>query len=624
MCGISGIVNLKKDKPPAVEVLKKMNQVLAHRGPDDEGIYSDNYAGLAVRRLSIIDLNTGHQPIHNEDESIWLVLNGEIYNYKELRIELEGCGHRFYTNTDTEVIVHAYEEYGKNSVAKLRGMFAFALWDRKRQIFILARDRLGIKPLYYSVLNDKIIFASEIKSLLQSGALKAELNLLGIDQFFSFFYVPGPQTIFQKIQKLLPGHILLSADNRVQIKEYWRLDYSKTLKVPEEECIDRLSGLLDESIQLHLRSDVPVGIFLSGGIDSSTITYLVSQQSKRAVKTFSIGFDDEEFNELDDARRVARQFKTEHYEKLITNKTFDILPEIVKHLSEPLADASIIPTYFISKMAQAHVKVILSGEGGDEMFAGYPWHRVSMVGRHYPRLPLKIRQYMAGIIRNIKTGGEEQHFYNRLRNFLLRSALPISGRYLWRVAYFNEARRPKLFSEDFKARLKKIKIDNYPFGEEQKFNDFLTAMLYYDTKFFLPDDLLAKMDQMTMTHSLEGRVPFLDHKLVEFAISLPSAMKLHNNISKYILRKIISSKVPEETLAKSKKGLMPPVKKWVNERLDDFFVPILKDKETRGRGYFNQSFIEQMIESQKKRQIDYSYHILSLVIFELWIQMHLS
>lgn len=622
MCGICGIVNFQKDTPPSIEALNGMSRALAHRGPDDEGLYLGRRAGLAVKRLSIIDLVTGHQPIHNEDKSISLVLNGEIYNYKELQRELQDLGHRFYTNSDTEVIAHGYEEYGEECVARLRGMFAFALWDEKKETLILARDRLGIKPLYYSILKDRLLFASDTKTLFQSGAVGPELNLKGIDQFFTFSYVPGPQTIFRKIKKLPPAHILIWRPRETQIRKYWQLDYSRRLRLSEEEYQDRLSGLLDEAIELHLRSDVPVGIFLSGGIDSSTITYLVNQRETAPIKTFSIGFDDERFNELGYARIIAGRFKTEHHEGMITDRALESLPEIIERLSEPLADISIIPTYFISKMAASKVKVILSGEGGDEMFAGYPWYKVSRLGALYQQLPMRLRRYVADMIRRggIKAIEKKSHLYKRLRTFLLYSALPFSGRYLWRVNYFAQEQKERLFSKEFREDLKKDapKEDNYPFGKEQKFEDFLSAMLYFDTKFFLPDDLLAKMDQMTMAHSLEGRVPFLDHKLVEFASSLPSEMKLHKGKSKYILRKFISSKLPREILTKPKQGLMPPTRKWVDKRLDDFFMPILNDQKTQRKGYFDQAFIKQMIKDHREGRIDYSYQIWTLTLFELW------
>ncbi len=626
MCGICGIVNFQKDKPVSADALKRMNSSMLHRGPDDEGIYLSKDAGLAIRRLSIIDLITGHQPIHNEDKSIWLILNGEIYNYKELRTELQNLKHRFYTDSDAEVVIHAYEEYGEDGVSKLRGMFAFALWDEKKKTLILARDRLGVKPLYYSVLSNKIIFASEVKSLFQSGIFKSELNSTAIDQFFSFCYIPGPQTIFKKIEKLSPAHMLVMGPKGLKIRKYWQLDYSKRINFQEAEYLHRLSGLLEEAIRLHLRSDVPIGIFLSGGIDSSTIAYLVNRQQKTPLKTFSLGFDDERYNELRFARLIADQLKTEHYEDVITDKAIDSLPEIIGGLSEPLADISIIPTYFISKMASSCVKVVLSGEGGDEMFAGYPWYKVSGLGGCYQMLPAGIKRFLADTVKrkNIKTLEERSYFYRRFRKFLLYSALPFSGRYLWRIASFNEEQKERLFSDEFKDLLRKErrKEDNYPFGKEEGFRDFLTAMLYFDTKLFLPDDLLAKIDQTTMIHSLEGRVPLLDHKLVEFAASLPPNMKLRNGISKYILRKFISSKLPKEILSKPKQGFMPPAQKWIDKRLHDFFMPILSDRKTQKRPYFNQAFISEMIKKHKEGRIDYSYQIWVLAAFELWMRIH--
>jgi len=628
MCGICGIVNLQEDASPSMEVLERMKGALAHRGPDDEGIYLGKRIGLATRRLSIIDLISGHQPIHNEDKSIWIVFNGEIYNYKELRVTLENQGHHFYTHTDTEVIVHAYEQFGKGCVSKLRGMFAFALWDEKRHFLLLARDRLGIKPLYYAILEDKIIFASETQALYQSGLIKLELSPVSIDQFFSFSYVPGPQTIFQGIQKLSPAHILISQDGKIDLEEYWRLDYSTKLNISDGECSHRLLEQLEESISLHLVSDVPIGVFLSGGIDSSTITNLVSTRYSKSVKTFSLGFDDEKFNELKYARLVAEHFKTEHYEELITAKAIDSLPEIVSRLSEPLADLSIIPTYFIAKLAHTQVKVVLSGEGGDEIFAGYSWHKVSSLERFYQRFPLRTRQSLAEIIRNkdFEALRRNSSLYRRLRNFLLSNGLPFFGHYLWRISYFNPEQKQRLFSEDFKNSLKKIKREenNCFLGGENKLEDFLTAMLYFDTKLFLPNDLLAKMDQMTMAHSLEGRVPFLDHKLVEFVTSLPSTMKLREGKSKYILKKIISPCLPQEIIAKPKQGFMPPVKKWMRERFDDFFLPLLNDTKTQSRGYFNQLFIKEMINDYKSGQIDYSYQLWTIVAFELWLRMHLD
>jgi asparagine synthase (glutamine-hydrolysing) len=626
MCGICGIVNFKKEESIAEETLKRMNQSLIHRGPDDEGAYLENNVGLAIRRLSIIDLETGHQPIHNEDGSVWMVFNGEIYNYKELRAELQNSGHIFYTNTDSEVIVHAYEQYGEECVSKFRGMFSFALWDKRQNALLLARDRFGIKPLYYSIARDKIIFGSEIKSLLQSNSISKDLNFVAIDSFFSFSYIPGPQTIFNKINKLLPSHILVLKEGKINIKKYWTLDFSLKINASEDAYINRLSELLDETIDLHLRSDVPLGIFLSGGIDSSTIAYLASRRYAQPLKTFTIGFDDEEFNELQYARLVARKLNTEHYEGLIDDKAIDSLPKIVSYLSEPLADMSIVPTYFVSELARSKVKVILCGEGGDEMFAGYPWYKVSAAAELYQRLPLGIRKLLASFAKKRDNGFLEDNskFYRRLRDFLQYSSLPYSGRYLWRIAYFKEHQKSKIFSDDFKDQLSGIGKGNYPFGQEINFRDFLTAMLYYDTMFFLPDDLLMKMDQMTMAHSLEGRVPLLDHKLVEFAASLPSKMKLNNNTSKYILRKIASANMPDELLNRPKQGFMPPMKKWMDKRFDDFFMPILNDSKTKSRGYFNQLFIERMIKQHRSGKIDYSHQIWTIIIFELWLRLHIG
>ena len=522
----------------ARDLIARMCGVIEHRGPDGEGHYTEPGIAMGMRRLSIIDLATGRQPISNEDGSIWIVFNGEIYNYRELRELLLARGHKLRTRTDTETIVHLYEDEGERCVERLRGMFAFAVWDRRERRLFMARDRVGKKPLHYTLVGRTLVFGSEIKSLLQHPDVKREINLQAISDFLSFGYVPDPATAFNGISKLPPGHTLIFKDGMVSARRYWDFDYSgdsaaqglREPEAPEDDYIERLRELIAESVRARLESDVPLGAFLSGGIDSSVVVAMMAREMK--VKTFSIGFSDAGFDELRYARIAARHFGADHHEFVVTPDVCRLVEEIVWHHDEPFADVSSVPTYVVSKMAREHVTVALSGDGGDEVFGGYERYVVDQRRRRYERIPALLRRALLRASRTLPQGAYGKRF---LRNIALEPA----ARYVDSVTYFDHDAQLNLFSEDARRALA-----GYDPAErfERTFaapasRSGLDHLLYLDSKTYLPGDILVKVDRMSMANSLETRAPLLDHRLIEFAQTIPASLKLRGQETKYILKR---------------------------------------------------------------------------------------
>ncbi len=619
MCGIAGIVGSALGKPVQPGLIHQMCQMIVHRGPDEEGIYAKGTVGLGMRRLSIIDIAGGQQPIHNEDGSVWVVFNGEIYNFRELRKDLLRSGHRFYTECDTEVIVHLYEVYGDACVEKLRGMFAFALYDERQSRLLLARDRLGKKPLHYALTGNSLLFGSEIKSLLAVAPELSQIDQEGLLQFFYFGYIPDPCTAFSRIRKLPPGCVLEFANGEHTVRQYWDLpEYSSQAPDSEEECLQQLELRLTEAVQVRLISDVPLGALLSGGTDSSTIVALMARASSKPVKTFSVGVQHDDFNEAHYARIVAKHFGTEHHELVIEPNVADTLDKLTRHMEEPFADSSMLPTYFVSQLARQHVTVALSGDGGDELFGGYDRYRVNQrrrlfglipdwVGRQYrevvyPRLPRELRG----------------------RKFAYNISLSSQERYLHGLSFLPAGdHSTSSLSEEFVAwsKLQVSPFDRYrDYFDRAQAHDSLSQLLYVDTKTYLPADILTKVDRMSMATSLEVRVPFLDHLFVEWVTSLPSHLKLRGGQQKYILKKMAERLgVPREVLYRNKQGFALPLVHWMrDEKMREELVPLLLEPRTLQRGYFRARGIMELVDEHHSGRRDHSAEIWMLLIFELW------
>jgi asparagine synthase (glutamine-hydrolysing) len=632
MCGIAGAVSAAT-QPIDPEVVRRMCEAIRHRGPDDEGYYFSGVSetgfesqfhgaasvGLGMRRLAIIDLNTGHQPIHNEDQSVWVVLNGEIYNYRELRKELEARGHRFSTESDTEVIVHAYEEYGTDVPKRLRGMFAFALWDARRQRLLLARDRVGKKPLLYSINAGRLAFASEFQALLAHPDVGREVNPEAIADYLSFLCVPAPQTAFRAIQKLEPAHTLVWQNGEVKIERYWSLDFKSKIEISEVEAGERVIELLREAVGVRLMSDVPLGAFLSGGVDSSAVVALMSELSPTRVKTFSIGFDEKDFSEIHHARRVAEAFDTEHHEFVVRPQAIEVLPTLVRHYGEPYADSSAIPTYYLAKMTRQHVTVALNGDGGDEAFAGYERYAAMRLANGYQRLPRFIRkQVVERALGAIPVAGASRSRVARARRFASVMNRPAGERYLRWTSAFNDELKLELCTRDFLARTSAALRHVAPWFAGNGEIDIVDRALAADTFNYLPNDLLVKVDIASMAASLEARSPFLDHHVLEFAASLPASLKLRRLTTKALLKRALRNLVPAENLTRAKMGFGVPIGHWFRNALKGYLTDTILSERARRRGYFNAAVIQHLVNEHTSGKRDYAHQLWTLLMLELW------
>jgi asparagine synthase (glutamine-hydrolysing) len=625
MCGIAGVVYGDRSRVVTLNEVKRMSDTLTHRGPDDEGFFVDRNAGLGMRRLNIIDLVTGHQPISNEDGSIWIVFNGEIYNYPELRKELEKKGHKFSTNSDTETIVHAYEEYGENCVKNLNGMFAFAIWDLPRQRLVLARDRLGVKPLYY-FLNDRLlVFGSEPRAILQHPEVPAALDLEALDSYLTFEYVPAPLSIFQGIKKLPPGHLLIKEDGKVSIQRYWEIQYNR-LQGSEEDLCQALGGLLEDSVRRRLLSDVPLGAFLSGGIDSSTVVCLMAQIMDRPVKTFSIGFEDPSYNETGYARIVARHFGTDHHELTIKPDVVDLVQRVVSHLNEPLADVSVFPTYLVSQLARRSVTVVLSGDGGDELFAGYDWYVADRIASYYQKLPGELRRrWIPLLLSRIPPSSKKKGAVNKLKRFVEGAALPQPLRHFRWSTFLTEDGKGRLYSAELKRSAAELDAGArfVAYLEAVEGADPLWRQQFADIKTYLVDDILAKVDRMSMANSLEARTPFLDYRVVEFAAGLPSHLKLKGLQTKYLLKQCMAARLPKEILHRKKEGFSIPIKNWLKKELRPLMEDVLSEQRIKREGLFDASCIARLKADHLSGAANNSHQLWSLILFECWRDMYL-
>jgi asparagine synthase (glutamine-hydrolysing) len=611
MCGIAGIMGLS-DRAVRLEEVRSMCDAMIHRGPDDEGFHVAPGIGLGMRRLSIIDLESGHQPLQNEDSTVWVVFNGEIFNFKGLRQALETQGHVFRTETDTEVIVHLYEQYGDACVEKMRGMFVFALWDQRRRKLLIARDRLGKKPLYYTTVDGRLIFGSELKVILQLPEVERRLNWGSLQHYLSSLCTPVNESILEGIHKLPPGHILTASPWRgVEVKEYWDLHFDPDYRKSEDYFVERLRDLLEESVRLRMISDVPLGAFLSGGVDSSSVVATMARISSRPVKTFSIGFEEREFNELDYARDVARRFGTDHHELVIEPNVLDMIEDLAWYLDEPFGDPSAIPTYMVSKLAAQHVTVVLSGDGGDELFAGYDRYLVERNERRYGIIPRPLRK-LAGLAGGAMRDGMKG------RNFLRHLAYDGSDRYLDANVLFRPSDLNTLLQP---AVAKHIQGTDYLRSRRQimqrESGHWLSSLQYLDTKMYLPNDILTKVDRMSMAHSIEARVPLLDHKLVEFAATIPADLKLRGNTTKYIFKKAMEGILPQDILNRPKRGFAIPLSRWFRGQLNGYVRDLLFSSTSRQRGIFNEKYIERLL-AMNERGRDLDFQLWTLITFELW------
>ncbi|MBK7575385.1 MAG: asparagine synthase (glutamine-hydrolyzing) [Elusimicrobia bacterium] len=625
MCGITGFYS-PAGESPAVPFLDAMNSALRHRGPDDGGAWvsPDRRVGLAMRRLSIIDVGGGRQPVFNEDGSVAIVFNGEIYNFQDLRRELEAKGHRFATRSDTETIVHLYEEEGVGCVRRLRGMFAFALWDARKSRLFLARDRFGKKPLFYTAKDGGLVWASELQALKADPSFDRTLDPVALDLYLSLQYIPSPRTIYQNVHKLPPGHILVAeGSGPPRVERYWDLPIDKVpLSLSLSDAKTELRRRLTEAVRLRMVSEVPLGAFLSGGVDSSVIVGLMSQMSEKPVKTFSIGFDREEFTELPHAREVARRFGTDHTEFVVTPAAASVLPMLAKHYGEPYADASALPTYYVARETRRHVTVALNGDGGDENFAGYLRHRAALAAWRARFVPGAVWRAGAGLIAGSADRRGVKGLLWRARRFMEAAVEPDPvARHLGFVCFFPESLKKDLYTPAFAARLRDNAALDYlrgPFDRAASL-DFVNRTLYTDFSTYLPECLMTKVDIASMAVSLEARSPLLDHEFVEFVFRLPGAWKLKGwTGGKWIFKEAFKDLLPPSIARRGKMGFGVPLGPWFRSELRTLFAETVLSSEAMGRGYFRPEAVRALWEEHQSGRRDHGYKLWALLMLEMW------
>jgi asparagine synthase (glutamine-hydrolysing) len=621
MCGICGKLNFALDAAVSPALVKAMADTIQHRGPDDEGYHVSGPIGLGFRRLSIIDLSSGHQPISNENGTVWIVFNGEIYNYQELRAFLLGRGHKFTTQTDTEVIVHLYEEMGPQCLGKLRGMFAFAIWDENTNTLFLARDRVGIKPLYYALTDSSLVFGSEIKAILADPSVNREVDAEIVDRFLTFLYLPGEETLLKSVRKLAPGAYLLAKNGRAEIRQYWDLQFSKpTTKPGLQKTEEALLDLLAETVKLHMIADVPVGVLLSGGVDSTGVLSFAAGMTEKPTSSYTVGFSDPGVaDERPYASLAASTFGSRHHDMTISAADFvDFLPRYVWHMEEPVCEPPAIAMYFVSKLARHFVTVLLSGEGGDEAFAGYSNYRNIVWLERLKRMVSPFQELASNFVGAV---GSTLHL-PRIAKYapLIRATFP--------DYYYSRTSTPfrysgnglgTLYRKDFQAAVNRERAIE-PIRKlvaNVRGESILDQMLYIDTKTWLPDDLLIKADKMTMANSLELRVPLLDHCVLEFAAGLPPDFKLHGFTTKYLLKKTLGKRVPQEILHRKKAGFPVPYERWLREDCQEMLHGVLLDPKSLGRGYFEKVRIEKLLAANRENG-SYPKEVFSLATLELW------
>lgn len=622
MCGITGYIN-NSDRPVERGVLERMNRAIIHRGPDEDGFYVKENVGLAMRRLSIIDLAGGQQPIHNEDRTKWIVYNGEIYNFQELRDDLEKRGHRFYTHSDTETIIHLYDEFGEGCLDRLRGMFAFAIWDESEKSLFVARDRVGKKPLLYSHRpNGDLIFGSEFTALLEHPSIGRDIDREAIDSYLSYLCVPAPMTAYREIRKLEPGHWLKWKNGEIETERYWQPDFSKKIKISEEDAIGETTRLLRESTKLRLISEVPLGAFLSGGVDSSTVVALMAEESSSPVKTFSIGFEEQDFSELKYARRVAEHVGAEYHEFVVRPDALEVLPTLVEHYGEPYADSSAIPTYYVSRETRKHVTVALNGDGGDESFAGYERHAAMRLAEAYRRVPKFLRKaFVETPVGLVPTSELKRSRARDAKRFLQAANLPKTERYFRWMSTFDRRAKKEIYTDEFAASLNGTNASQYMdrwFGSNG--SGVVDAAMLNDLMTYLPNDLLVKVDIASMANSLEARSPFLDHKVIEFAASLPESLKMRRFETKSLLKKVASRLVPPDVIYRRKMGFGVPVGKWFRGEMRSFVSEVLLSDKALDRGIIRPEALRRYVTEHTSGERDHQFQLWTLLMLELWFQ----
>jgi asparagine synthase (glutamine-hydrolysing) len=618
MCGIVGYVDTTLGATEGQALLADMTEVIRHRGPDDDGFWCDEGVGLGMRRLSIIDVWGGRQPMTNEDGAVVVVFNGEIYNFPDLRRELEATGHQFRTRSDTETIAHAYEEDGVDFVQRLRGMFAIALWDRQRKRLLLTRDRFGKKPLHYYFDGTRLLFGSEIKSLLLSPHVSRELDIEALNQYFAFGYIPAPRTILAGIRKLPPAHTLCFEDGQVSLRRYWQLSFAARCTDDEETAARRLRELLAEAVRLRLISDVPLGAFLSGGVDSSAVVGLMSTVAPERVKTFSVGFEEQDYSELEYARLVAQRYATEHHEFIVKLDVLETLPQLVWDFDEPFADASMVPTYCVSKLARQFVTVALSGDGGDELFGGYSFY-AQMLGER------RLRQRLGPLCQLAGVAGAMLPARARGKNRLRGLAMGMEARASEAPSIFPTPLRQRLIQPEYRVGIEgepaRVKVGHFA---EVADLDLLTRLQHVDVECYLPDDILVKVDKASMFASLETRAPLLDHVLAEYVASLPGQIRNPEGQLKALFKRAVRDLLPAENLTRPKMGFGLPVEHWLRGPLREYAQDVLGSQRARGRGVLDMRLVEQLLRDHQRHRANHASQLWACLCFELWCRTYLD
>ncbi len=616
MCGICGIIRGDRSRGVDLAAVERMNAALAHRGPDDAGAWQGGHAALAMRRLSILDVPGGHQPMTNEDGTVIVVFNGEIYNFQALRDDLIARGHVFRTQSDTEVIVHAYEECGDEMLERLNGMFAIAVYDVKRNRLLLARDRLGIKPLFYCARDGDLTFASELDALMRSGVVRRAISPSALDAYFTFLYVPAPDSIFEDAQKLRPGEKLVFENGRISLAQYWCLAFKVDNTWTLDSAAERYLDLLTDAVRMQRVSDVPLGAFLSGGVDSSTIVGIMSRMGRQPVKTFTIGFDDAAANEIEYARIAALHFGTDHSEEILRPDMIDVTGRLIRHFGEPFADSSAVPTWLVSRLARSRVTVALSGDGGDELFAGYTWLHMNRAVSSYRRIPKPLRSLVDFALHC----GPDSPRLAKLRRFSRDSLLDPHASFRRRETCLGPDIRAALYRREWSERIASCATDRFEEHAAAGPASVDEWMLHQDTAMYLPDDILTKVDRMSMAHSLEARVPLLDHRIVEFAATLPFRLKMKGGISKYVAKHAVRDLVPKELLRQRKQGFAIPIHRWFREDLRAFFQELVLSEDARCGRYLNPGVVRSLLTDHTTGRENYGHHLWAVLMFEQWLR----
>ena len=630
MCGICGIAVVDNSPPPSIEVLRNMMHLIEHRGPDDHGYYKDDHVGIGSQRLSIIDLESGRQPISNENETLWIVFNGEIYNYRELRLNLQKKNHDFKSHSDTEVILHLYEEYGVDCLQLLDGIFSFAIWDNNKRELFIGRDRIGIKPLYFILLQEKLIFASELKSIIAHPEVEKDIDLISLNEYLSFEYVPTPRTIIRDLKRLEPGHYLRFNSLGLEVKPYWNISFRRSESRPPVNWRDYAIGLdetLRNCVRKELVSDVPVGVLLSGGIDSSTIAAYMVQEYSGTVESFTIGFNEGSFDESTYAKEVANYLGTNHNELTLTSQmALGLVENIYDYLDEPFADSSFIPTFLLSKFARQKVKVVLGGDGGDELMAGYPTLLAHKLINYYEHIvPWSFRASISPRLLNLMSVSfDNLSFDFRLRRFLEGRGVPLIARHHRWLGSFLDEEKTRLLQDWINPVLRDTYAQAYAYANECDARLPFNQILFDDLKMYLEGDILYKVDRASMAASLEVRVPFLNRDAVRFINELPFELKLHRFNGKYLLKKSVRDLLPNKIIDRPKKGFNMPVAQWLTSELRELLLDMLSDEYTKRQGIFNGNYIQELIEDHFSRRKDNRKLLWTLLMFQMWYKAYID